>query len=210
MISGDATWWPWWAGALLLASVGAAYWFITGNLLGASGLISRVCFWTESAQQDRSARIFEENPSDLEAALLAATKAQFGDRMNAVAAVPECGAEPAGPSGAVRRLPLPETALFLSMLLVGGLISGLTRGGWRLEWSLGPGFDAFFGGGGAGLAALFGGGILVGLGTRMAGGCTSGHGLNGCSRLQPGSLVATGAFMAAGVAVSLLLKGVLQ
>lgn len=43
-------------------------------------------------------------------------------------------------------------------------------------------------------------GLLVGLGTRYGSGCTSGHGVCGLSRLSPRSLVATGAFMAAGFA----------
>jgi len=41
-------------------------------------------------------------------------------------------------------------------------------------------------------------GILVGVGTRYAGGCTSGHGVCGLSRLSPRSLIATLAFMSAG------------
>ena len=41
-------------------------------------------------------------------------------------------------------------------------------------------------------------GLLVGIGTRYASGCTSGHGVCGLSRLSPRSLVATGSFMAAG------------
>ena len=49
---------------------------------------------------------------------------------------------------------------------------------------------------------LLAGGLLVGLGTRLGGGCTSGHGVCGMSRLSPRSLVATGAFMAvAGIVV---------
>ena len=43
-------------------------------------------------------------------------------------------------------------------------------------------------------------GLLVGAGTRYAGGCTSGHGICGLSRLSPRSLVATLLFMAAGFA----------
>jgi uncharacterized membrane protein YedE/YeeE len=41
-------------------------------------------------------------------------------------------------------------------------------------------------------------GLLVGIGTRYASGCTSGHGVCGLSRLSPRSLVATGSFMSAG------------
>jgi uncharacterized membrane protein YedE/YeeE len=41
-------------------------------------------------------------------------------------------------------------------------------------------------------------GLLVGLGTRIGSGCTSGHGVCGLSRLSPRSLVATLTFMGAG------------
>ena len=41
-------------------------------------------------------------------------------------------------------------------------------------------------------------GLLVGIGTRYASGCTSGHGVCGLSRLSPRSLVATASFMCAG------------
>ena len=42
------------------------------------------------------------------------------------------------------------------------------------------------------------GGLLVGFGTRVGGGCTSGHGVCGIARLSPRSLAATGIFMTAG------------
>jgi uncharacterized protein len=50
----------------------------------------------------------------------------------------------------------------------------------------------------AGHPVLIVAGLLVGIGTRFAGGCTSGHGVCGLSRLSPRSLVATLSFMAAG------------
>jgi uncharacterized membrane protein YedE/YeeE len=43
-------------------------------------------------------------------------------------------------------------------------------------------------------------GVLVGFGTRLGGGCTSGHGLCGISRLSTRSIVATVVFMALGMA----------
>lgn len=43
-------------------------------------------------------------------------------------------------------------------------------------------------------------GLLVGVGTRYASGCTSGHGVCGLSRMSPRSLVATASFMGAGFA----------
>jgi len=42
-------------------------------------------------------------------------------------------------------------------------------------------------------------GLLVGLGTRMGNGCTSGHGVCGIGRLSPRSMVATMTFIASGV-----------
>lgn len=41
-------------------------------------------------------------------------------------------------------------------------------------------------------------GLLVGFGTRLGSGCTSGHGICGISRLSKRSIVATMTFMAAG------------
>lgn len=48
-------------------------------------------------------------------------------------------------------------------------------------------------------------GVLIGYGARYAGGCTSGHGITGCSSLSGGSMVTTGVFFATAVAVTWLL-----
>jgi uncharacterized membrane protein YedE/YeeE len=60
------------------------------------------------------------------------------------------------------------------------------------------------------LAVIAGAGLLVGIGTRLGSGCTSGHGVCGVSRLSPRSLVATFTFLLTGgvtVALSRLLGG---
>ncbi len=51
----------------------------------------------------------------------------------------------------------------------------------------------------AGWGEVLAAGFLVGIGTRYAGGCTSGHGVCGLSRGSMRSLVATLTFMAAGI-----------
>lgn len=51
----------------------------------------------------------------------------------------------------------------------------------------------------SGAATLFGGGLLVGFGTRYADGCTSGHSIMGLSNLNWPSLVATVSFFAGGL-----------
>jgi uncharacterized membrane protein YedE/YeeE len=55
-------------------------------------------------------------------------------------------------------------------------------------------------------ATLIIAGLLVGVGTRYGSGCTSGHGICGLSRLSPRSLIATLAFMAAGMAVVFVMR----
>jgi uncharacterized protein len=52
-------------------------------------------------------------------------------------------------------------------------------------------------------------GLLVGIGTRYGAGCTSGHGVCGLSRLSPRSLVATLAFMGAGMAIVFVMRHLL-
>lgn len=88
---------------------------------------------------------------------------------------------------------------FLAGLFLGGMLSAIAGGGWAPIWDLGM-FDARIGLGHAGkLAWMFGGGVLIGFGTRLAGGCTSGHGIFGMSNFERASLEATLAFMAAGI-----------
>lgn len=50
------------------------------------------------------------------------------------------------------------------------------------------------------LGLLIVAGLLVGFGTRLGSGCTSGHGVCGIARRSPRSLVATAVFMASGIA----------
>ena len=49
-------------------------------------------------------------------------------------------------------------------------------------------------------------GLLVGIGARMGGGCTSGHGVCGLSRLAPRSMAATLTFMATGIIAATLVS----
>jgi uncharacterized protein len=96
--------------------------------------------------------------------------------------------------------------------ILGGLIDGSGHATWpeRL-WFLGgcltvPALIAW-GTGGAqthitgNLGVIMLAGLLVGIGTRLANGCTSGHGVCGLSRLSPRGLVATLLYLLAGAAV---------
>jgi hypothetical protein len=85
----------------------------------------------------------------------------------------------------------------------GALLAGVVLG--ALLWTLAvpavaaprTGFPAW---------ALALGGLLVGFGTRLGSGCTSGHGICGLSRLSARSLVATVTFIATGMATLYLLR----
>jgi uncharacterized membrane protein YedE/YeeE len=101
-------------------------------------------------------------------------------------------------SGRPWRLP------FLAGLVAGGFISAALDGDWALTWQLGM-FDSVVRFGPAGkLAWMFVGGLFIGFGTRLAGGCTSGHGIFGMSNLEMPSLVTTLSFMAGGIVTTQL------
>jgi uncharacterized membrane protein YedE/YeeE len=98
---------------------------------------------------------------------------------------------------------------FLFGLLLGGFLSAAFGGGWHPTWALGM-FDRSIGWGPAGKVAwMFAGGLLIGFGTRLAGGCTSGHGIFGLSNFEWPSVVATVSFMAGGLVTTQLLYRIL-
>jgi uncharacterized membrane protein YedE/YeeE len=105
---------------------------------------------------------------------------------------------PSRTRGAAWRLP------FLAGLVLGGALSAVLGGGLVPTWDLGM-FDATFGAGPAvKLAWMFAGGLFIGFGTRMAGGCTSGHGIFGMSNLEASGIVSTVAYMGSGVVTTWL------
>ncbi|TMM47387.1 YeeE/YedE family protein [Qipengyuania marisflavi] len=80
----------------------------------------------------------------------------------------------------------PAAWAFVLGLPLGALIVMLLRGGLEAQF--------------AGPVPLVIAGLIVGVGTRIGSGCTSGHGVCGVSRLSQRSIVATVTFMAAGIA----------
>lgn len=81
-------------------------------------------------------------------------------------------------------------------------LAGLALGAYAMAQSLG-GFTPRFGGG---WMTLVLGGLLVGYGTRLGSGCTSGHGICGLARFSGRSLAATLVFMAAGIVTVFVLR----
>ena len=95
-------------------------------------------------------------------------------------------------SGLGGEMPLATAWAFLAGLPIGALLIARTT-----DWH-----PASF----ASTPMLIVAGLLVGFGTRLGSGCTSGHGVCGISRLSHRSLVATATFIAAGVATVFLLS----
>jgi uncharacterized protein len=76
-------------------------------------------------------------------------------------------------------------AFLLGLLASGVIATAVFRD--RLDFSLSAGYGQ-----------LVIAGLLVGIGTELSNGCTSGHGVCGIARLSPRSLIATLCFMASG------------
>lgn len=87
--------------------------------------------------------------------------------------------------------------LFLGGLLAGGVVASMIAG-------VPVAGEAPVGAVGVAIA-----GLLVGVGTRMGSGCTSGHGVCGISRLSPRSVLSTLTFMATGAITVILVRLVL-
>ena len=93
--------------------------------------------------------------------------------------------------------------VFVVSIIVGGAIAALTGAEFANEW-LPPMWEARFGDGlGLRAAIGFGGGLLMAVGARLAGGCTSGHGISGTLQLNPGSWITVICLFIGGIAVAI-------
>lgn len=215
-----SAYWPWWAGAIGLALVTINHTLITDRSLGVSAAWDRVLHWRRERQLERMDEEFTDDQA-LAEALAAATAEHFGTGTGTDAStVPQVPYETSQPLEAdaesaaserpaatsLRPAPLVTQAALLVSIFLGGFVAAVTSGRFHLRYDLGPGFrNLVTADSTAMIAVLFVGGVLVGFGTRLAGGCSSGHGLSGCGRLRPVSIVATAVFFGTAVAVSFLL-----
>ena len=95
--------------------------------------------------------------------------------------------------------------VFVVSAIVGGAVAAVTGGEFVNEW-LSPMWIARFGDSIALRAGVaFGGGILMAFGARLAGGCTSGHGISGTLQLNTASWIAVLCFFIGGITVAMCL-----
>lgn len=100
---------------------------------------------------------------------------------------------------------------FLIGIPLGGLIAALTSPGpIELSFSLGSLYDSVLPQVlGLKLLVLLAGGVMIGYGSRLAGGCTSGHSISGLALLNPPSILASAGFFAGGIVMVQILFRVL-
>jgi uncharacterized membrane protein YedE/YeeE len=207
-----SAYWPWWAGAIGLAAVTIFYTVTTGRSFGLSAAWDRVLHWREERELERLDEAFADDDV-LAEALALATADEFGAEEFGAGKAPSAVAtaplpeRPARAADAPRGpAPVATHAALLISVFVGGLIAAIASGRFNLRFDMGAAFQAIVTDNPITMVvALFLGGVMVGFGTRLAGGCSSGHGLSGCGRLRPVSLVATAVFFGTAVVVSFLL-----
>ncbi len=99
------------------------------------------------------------------------------------------------------------SGLFAGLLGARGLgrafVAGLVVAGIVMSWPMPNAYDYTVS---RSVSVLAVGGLLVGFGTRLGSGCTSGHGVCGLSRLSGRSLAATLVFIGAGIAAVTALR----
>lgn len=197
------SYWPWWAGAIALGTVTFGYWWTVGRTVGVSGAWDRVLNWSTERATERADATFDAG--SFEAALAAATAEEFGDTI--VAADSGSDGPPANSTSTLAPatpLPVSSQAVLLVSMFVGGLIAAVVSGRFELRTDMGEAFAEIVVDGWLMWPTLLLGGVAVGFGTRMSGGCSSGHGLSGCGRLQPASILATAVFFGTAVGMSFL------
>jgi len=99
-----------------------------------------------------------------------------------------------------------RTLLLLGIVLGGlgyALLAGAPDAGTSYSW-----LDAHLSLVGE-VAVLFGAGLLIGVGARTAGGCTSGHGLTGSALASPASIVSMMTIMATAIGTTFVLEAVI-
>lgn len=202
-----ARYWSWWQGGIALGVIVLGYWLAFGMPLGVSSSWERIVGWRAYRRAEAADRaLAARDAGAVTDALLAETLRQFGPTALAQlkAGIPS---KPQPLSTATTNPPLPWTAhiTFLMSLVFGGFVAAILTDTFTPKLTLDEAFTRSAGDDWATGALLVLGGVLVGFGTRMAGGCSSGHGLTGCARLQPGSLLATASFFGSATLLTLLL-----
>lgn len=197
---------PFWLGGLALGGVSLWLWWLEGRTLGVTGQVTRLVDAVSDLEAEHEAVEFSQrDPNDVLAALAAATAEEMGVEVEA----PKHDESAGSRLDMQRHIPLAYRALFLLFIALGAASASLLDGSFSPRFELVEAHADFIGTGWRSWLLLLGGGVAVGFGTRMSGGCTSGHGLAGCGQFRPRSLIATATFLGTAILFTLATKALM-
>ncbi len=206
--------WSWWIGALALGLFAVIFSLLTGKPLGVSGSWLSIARRKDDAVLKESAKVLEADEEQVKDDLMAMTLAEFGE--DALEDIPqrregEADANTAADKPKMKQEFVPWTVhvVFLASMFFGSYLASLTVGDFSLSLQLSDIHSRIFENTGEAWIALLIGGMMVGFGTQMAGGCTSGHGLSGTAQLVPASMLSTFVFFGSASALTLLMNALI-
>lgn len=205
--------WSWWIGALALGLFSVIFSLLTGKPLGVSGSWLSIARRKDDAILKASAEVLDGDQEQVKDDLMAMTMAEFGE--GALDDMPQ-RREGEANAEVTDELKLKQDytpwtvhVLFLVTMFLGSYIASITTGDFSLSTELSALHTKIFENTGEAWLALLFGGMMVGFGTQMAGGCTSGHGLSGCAQLIPASLLSTVIFFGSATALTILMNSMM-
>ncbi len=201
--------WSWWFSAIALAVLAISFFVLTRRTISGSGNWMRLILRDNRDDIIQAEGPFRDNPAMLKDALMKATLEEFGYKK-----VVGFLAERKGEVISDEKIKTLRTTdhthwtvhmFFLVMLIIGGFVASTINGTFEFRSNLGELHTSLFGGGVGYWITLIFGGAMLGFGSQLGGGCSFGHGLGGCPRLVPSSLIATATFFVTAIIVSIVI-----
>ena len=203
--------WSWWMGALALGLFAVVFSLLTGKPLGVSGSWLSIARRRDDAILKESQAVMEGNQDQIKDDLMAMTLAEFGEDVIQETPQRRAGESNGEPVSEVQIKRQDYThwsvhLVFLATMFIGSYLASLYTGEFSISNELSAIHVKIFNNPGEAWIALLIGGMMVGFGTQMAGGCTSGHGLSGCAQLVPASIVSTIVFFGSATALTFFMN----
>ena len=210
--------WSWWIGAIALGLFAVVFSLLTGKPLGVSGSWLSIARRREDKVLKASAEVLAGDQQDVQDDLMAMTMAEFGVdaveeelKSNPQRRAGEVNATPATSAPVMKQEYTPWTVhfIFLATMFLGSYLATIFTGDFSISDELSAVHAQIFENKGEAWLALLFGGMMVGFGTQMAGGCTSGHGLSGTAQLIPASMFSTLIFFGSASALTFLMNSLM-
>ena len=198
--------WSWWQGGLALGLFTVLFRVLLSRPVGVSGSWFRVTSSREERQTEQQAQQLAGDSEAMNDAFMAATLEEFGDHTIEVDTKSAQGA--VDPQQNQTPASIGQHGVFMLFIFIGGLLSALLSGRFSVDIELSSRFTQLSYGLAPSWIYLLLGGMMVGFGTQMAGGCTTGHGLSGCAQFSASSLAATAVFFVSAVISAVLFVAV--